>query len=108
MENFWPNALPSGAIAPLFNTGGLLNTLTVYGVVASRRLHSWLVRCGKDIRRQGGYSGGYSRGGDGGGVKKKHIQLLSALCVEDLMRSLIDVSLNASLGGRGGEGGDGG
>jgi hypothetical protein len=80
MENFWPNALPSGAIAPLFNTGGLLNTLTVYGVVASRRLHSWLVRCGKDIRRQGGYSGGYSRGGDGGGVKKKHVQLLSALC----------------------------
>jgi hypothetical protein len=58
MENFWPNALPSGAIAPLFNTGGLLNTLTVYGVVASRRLHSWLVRCGKDIRRQGGYGGG--------------------------------------------------
>ena len=55
MENFWPNALPSGAIAPLFNTGGLLNTLTVYGVVASRRLHSWLVRCGKDILRQGGY-----------------------------------------------------
>jgi hypothetical protein len=69
MENFWPNALPSGAIAPLFNTGGLLNTLTVYGVVASRRLHSWLVRCGKDIRRQGGYGGGYSRGG-GGGVKR--------------------------------------